>query len=283
LALANASDYLPLNMIDVNGVGLEAGPGVAGLGMPPVATQWIEGAGDGALYRGRRVLSRDIDIPIQIWAPDRAGLESWMSRLYMMLAEPCDVRWVLETGEYWSVRAAFTGDSGYTTGRDTNGDDYLKIIVTLRAGDPLWKYSKANHVAASIDLSRGLLDGNSLTKLRVAPSQLQAEVTAAVDGDAPTWPVWEITGPLNTLTVVASDTAWFEWGGTLAAGQTLTVDPFARTVVDGTGANRYGQLAAGPRFFPLAPGSNRVLLGGNAIDTGTSVVCRWWPRRWAVV
>jgi hypothetical protein len=283
LALANNADLLSLNMIDANGTGLEAGPGVAGLGMPPVATQWIEGAGDGSLYRGRRILPRDVDIPIQISAPDRAGLEGWLSRLYTMLAAPCEIRWVLDDGEYWAVRAAYTGDSGYATGADTNGDDFLKTVITLRAGDPLWKYSRAHHIEAQVDLSRGLLDGGSLAELRVSTSQLQAEVTVDNTGDAPTWPLWEVTGPAQTLTVVAGPDAWFEWGGTLTAGQRLVINAQARTVIDGTGANRYGELAAGPRFFHLPPGKSRILLGANSIDESTRVLCRWWPKRWGVV
>lgn len=283
LALASASDYLPLNMIDVSGAGLEAGPGASGLGMPPIATQWLEGAGDGSVYRGRRVLPRDVDIPIQIAAVDRVGLEGWLSRLYAMFAEPCEIRWVLDSGEYWGLHAAYTGDSGYATGTDTDGETYLKTVVTLRAGDPLWRYSQSSRVEAVIDTSRGLLDGGSLTQLRVAPAQLQAEITVNNTGDALTWPVWEITGPLNTLTIVLSDTAWFGWTGTLAAGETLTIDPHARTVVDGAGTNRYGELSAGPRFFPLPPGQSRILLGGNNIDATTRAVCRWWPRRWAVI
>ena len=66
LALENDTDALDLDYVFKYGRGIQALSGATGFGLPPVSIRWLEGAGDGALYRGRRVLPRDIDLPLLV-------------------------------------------------------------------------------------------------------------------------------------------------------------------------------------------------------------------------
>jgi hypothetical protein len=66
LQLSNESDTLDLDYVLKQGRGIQVLTGVTGLGLAAKQVQWLEGAGDGATYRGRRVLARDIDLPLLI-------------------------------------------------------------------------------------------------------------------------------------------------------------------------------------------------------------------------
>ncbi|MFC4336014.1 phage distal tail protein [Salininema proteolyticum] len=282
LMLVNDSDRLSLGGIASDGTGIEVGPGAGGLGLPPVATQWVEGAGDGALYRGRRILPRDIDLPLQILGQSPEDLRSWLRVLERMLAGPAELRWMLPSGEYWKVDVVHTGGGDWATGQDTTGRDWLHTMITLRAGEPYWTYSRTSHVVIKAMGGRGLL-GGSLVSLQVSSSQAQGEVALVNDGSAPSWPVWEVTGPASNLSVSLEGKTGFDWNGTLGEGERLVIDAKAKTVTDSSGASRYASMSFGPDLFSLPPGRSHITIGLDNVTTDSLVVCKWRKCAWSVL
>jgi hypothetical protein len=248
--------------------GVQATTGVAGLGLPQISTQWIEGAGDGALFRGQRVLPRDIDLPLYIAAPDREGLKKLVSRLALMLAGPCVLRLVEDDGSSWSTEVRRVGGGNYVYGADTNGERDLTTILTLRAGDPFWTYSQPSRkVIENSGSGRGLL--NSLAQMQVSSSQAIGSITLENLGDAPAWPLWEVTGPGSNFRATSADGQEFRWNGTLGTDEKLIIDTRTGTVKDGTGANRYAQMGPAPRLWSIPPGTTTAVAMLENTSAGT--------------
>jgi hypothetical protein len=283
LILLNTTDAINLDDIVNTGAGAQALSGATGLGFPEVSAQWIEGAGDGAVYRGSRLRSRDIDLPIHLLATDRAGLQALLGRLEMMLADECELRFV-DNDTYWSTGVAWQGGGAWTYGTDTIGGDDLTTVVTLRAGSPYWTYSHSSTQRISnAGGGRGLLNG-SLASLRVSPSQaIGTMLLENTRSTAPAYPVWTVQGPGTTFTAISPTRQQLRWTGRLDVSEILTLDARTGTVVDRTGANRYAELTVAPRFWPIPPGTSQATVSLDDATTASSITCTWQPRRRVVI
>jgi hypothetical protein len=281
LLLENALDKLSLSGVQDDGTGVQATTGVTGLGLPPVSVQWLEGAGDGAVYRRTRVTARDIDVPLDIVGRDRVHLKQILSRLAKMLAGPCTLRLIEDDGTDWSTEVVRIGGGEYTYGSDTTGLKDVQTVITLRAGDPYWTSSVS---------TTAQVGGNAVTpfvsnfmSMPVASSQAIGQITLENTGDAPAYPVWTVFGPGDNFKAVSptGETLW--WKGTLAAGETLVVDTRLGTVKDGTGANRYSLLNTAPRFWAIEPGTSTCDASFMNVTTASRITVSWKPRKWMVI
>lgn len=284
LQLESATDILDLDGVYRNGVGVQARSGVTGLGLPPKSIQWLEGAGDGAIARHRRVLPRDIDIPLYITGGSRDALKSWMSRLSRVLASSATLRVIEPDKSEWTTAVEHVGGGSFVYGVDTIGDDDLFTVITLRAGDPYFTSATPRQKSIeSRNAQRGLLVGG-LTKLGVATSQLIGTIDLDNDGDATAYPVWQVYGPGDHFVIQSPRGETLQWTGTLTAGQSLTVNTRAGTIVNGTGANEYAKLAPAPRFWAIPPGKTTCVASlQNGVPGQSRIVCSWQPRKWMVV
>lgn len=284
LVLLNGTDSLNLDDVLQKGSGAQALSGATGLGLPDVAAQWIEGAGDGAVYRGARLRSRDIDLPLHLLAADRPALQALLGRLEMLLADECELRFVEDDDTYWSTRVAWQGGGKWTYGTDTTGTRDLTTVITVRAGSPYWTYSQTSTQRVSnAGGGRGLLNG-SLASLRVSPSQaIGTMLLENTRSTAPAYPVWTVQGPGSTFTAISPTGQRLRWTGALDVGEALTLDTRLGTVIDGTGANRYAELAPAPRFWPIPPATSQATVSLDDATTASSITCTWQPRRRVVI
>ncbi|WP_263729955.1 phage tail family protein [Cellulomonas sp. SG140] len=143
MALESDNDSLDLDYVLKYGRGVQVLSGVTGLGLPPVEVRWLEGAGDGATFRGRRVLPRDIDLPLLILGRDRKDLRSLWSRLALMLDGKCKLRMIEDDGSSWWCNVYRVGGGTYTYGADTDGEREIRTVITLRAPNPFWVAEQA--------------------------------------------------------------------------------------------------------------------------------------------
>lgn len=282
LRLENSLDILSLNGIAETGTGIQVVSGLIGLGLPPVSVQWLEGAGDGATYRGKRVLPRDFDLPLDILGHDRDDLKRLLKRLTLMLANGCTLRVIEDNGTTWSTDVQRIGGGNYAYGTDTIGEKDLQMVLTLRAGDPYFTSSATTSQSIGGDTTTpGFLSG--LTSMQVASSQAIGDILLENTGDASAWPVWEVRGPGNNFRAISPSGAVLHWTGTLLTGETLIIDALRGSVVDGLGANRYADLAAAPRFWSIPPGITSAEASLLNVTAASKIVCTWRTRKWMVV
>jgi hypothetical protein len=280
LELSSSSDRLNLNGFETDGLGFQALAGATGLGLPQLAVQWLEGAGDGAAYRGRRVLPRDIDIPLDIVGRDRVHLSELVTRLARVLADESGLTltYVDNAGVRWSTSVAWVGGGEMDTGA---GSRDVQTVITLRAPSPYFLSESPQTVTIGGATAGAFL--SSMSSMPLASSQAIGTVQLSNEGDVAAYPVWEVTGPGDNFKAISPTGKTLHWTGTLTAGQKLIVDMGAGTVKDGTGANRYASLATAPQFWSVAPGTSTATASLLNITSASKVVCSWRPRKWVVI
>ncbi len=292
LRLESTTDSFDLDGVMGSGFGVVALEGASGVGLPVVSTQWVEGAGNGATYRGERVLPRDLDLPLLIVSPDRATMRGTMTRLARMLAGPMTFRFIDNDETSWTLDVRRAGGGQIVLGADTDRDlTRASTVVTLRAGDPFWTAGEAQRAVVAGISGRGLIkdpDGAgvgkaTLSALRLSSSQTIGQFSMVNDGDAPARPVWTITGPGSGLVITSSTGESFSWTGTLVSTDVLVIDT-ARATVTLNGVSAYAQLGPAPRLWQVPPGTTTANVTFNATNTATSrIVAEWRPRRWTVI
>lgn len=282
LLLENALDSLSLNGIEESGTGVQATTGLTGMGLPPVAVQWLEGAGDGAVYRRTRVIPRDIDIPLDIVAGTPAQLRLLISRLAKLFAGKCTLRFIEDDGTEWRTDVVRTGGFDIVYGTDTSGHKDLQTVVTVRSPDPYWTSAKSS-ISTITAAAPAASFVSSFGTMPVSPSQAIGSMTLENTGDATAYPVWTVFGPGDHFTAISPSGETLSWTGTLTSGQKLTIDTRYGTVVDDSGANRYANLAAAPRFWSLPPGTTTCTASLLNTTTSSKIVCSWQARKWMVI
>ncbi|AXQ61076.1 minor tail protein [Streptomyces phage Hank144] len=281
LLLTSGADTLNLNEIMDTGLGYQAKTGATGFGLPPVSVQWLEGAGDGAVFRRRRVLSRDIDIPLEILARDRQHLQAMLSRLALALAGQCTLTLLDDDGTRWTIDVYRVGGGEYAYGVDTIGEREFETVITFRSGDPYWTSSRAQTRSVGGTTAAPFL--SSLVSVQVSASQAIGEIQLDNSGDAEAYPIWEILGPGTNFEAVSPAGERLAWNGTLGVNDRLIIDSRKGTVVDQDGVNRYAELEEAPRFWTVKPGISTATAQLEGIDANSKIVCSWRPRKWMVV
>jgi Phage tail protein len=96
-------------------------------------------------------------------------------------------------------------------------------------------------------------------------------------GKKSTLPVWTITGPVTSPSILNSDTGeYLTFSGLyVAAGQTLTIDCDARSVMLQGTAPRRGFLVEGSTFFPIRKGPNPIVFQAQDYDPSVALICAW--------
>ncbi len=257
--------------------------GLSGFGLPPVDVQWTEGVTDGATLANVRVKPRDIDLPLAIFANDRADLKARLERLTPALTQEATLKLAdPATSETWSAAVIRIGGGDAALGIDTDAETYWQTVVTLRAGRPFWIRDSAEQFTITPGgAGRSLLP--RLANLRLSSSQALGTRDVTNPGNATAYPTWIINGPGTTFAAIDEDGNTLEWEGTLEEGDTLTIDTAEGTVTDQTGADRYDGITS-PTMWLLRPGLSTVTVAlDGAVAGQSSVVCTYRPRRWIVL
>ena len=93
-------------------------------------------------------------------------------------------------------------------------------------------------------------------------------------GDVAAFPVWTVEGPITNLSI-SDGSQSFSFSGTVAAGQTVTIDTEGSLVTDSGGVNVYASLAAAPKFFSLQPGLTTLTVSGIEATIATRITCTY--------
>jgi hypothetical protein len=112
---------------------------------------------------------------------------------------------------------------------------------------------------------------------------LGATNPVTIDGDVETYPVWSITGPLESVEVVDVGTGRsFLLTASIGAGNTWVVDTRRgqQAVYDQNGVRQRSALNAGAQLWPLQPGLSQIQTVVTGASSGAMVTGRaqrlWW-------
>lgn len=278
--------------LDLQSPEFAAVQGGSGFGSPKRQVRWFEGAGDGARYRGVRILRRSLVLPTLVRASADETLDDLMSRMMRVL----DPRWaparltLQDSTDAWWVDVVCSDGGDWVDGKDSDGSSWIATTLTLDAGDPYWTRQEAAVQPISPGgIGRGLLGtGRSLSQLRLSSSQAIGTVTLENPGDADAAPVVTINGPATSLLSANDLGETLTWAAVLTEGQSRVIDHRAGTVVDPAhlgdpdGGNRYNELGAAPRFWRIPPGLTVARFELQGATAASGIRIEWQPRRWVV-
>ncbi|CAB4152403.1 Siphovirus-type tail component [uncultured Caudovirales phage] len=253
--------------------------GVLGFGVPPVEVRISASASDGGVWRSTKRGIRDVDLPITILGSDRADLEDKLRRLANLVQDtngPTKIVASYGDGTSFQIFAHYVGGADAAYGDDANGV-MANWVLSFQAPQPFWESVTAtNYVLQQTGGGRGLLP--QLTKLKLAGQYGFGDVTLTNPGDVPAYPVWAIKGPCTSATF-SSNGVGFTYSATILSTDTITIDTAAGTVKDQAGVNRYANLAAAPKLFPIQPGTQTVTVSAPGATSATQVLGNIKPRR----
>lgn len=271
--------------------------GMSGFDAPPVEIFWDELSGlDGGLYRDSRVVSRELFIPLALWATSRPNFLALKRDLLARFSPARGLGRILMTeGDNTSryIDCRYTGGAEGSYSEDEAGFFWQKFGLTFRALDPFWYDStpqQVNWTAESAELKSFFGDGvEPFFGIRLNPSRSINGVTPVTSlGDYATWPTWSITGPVEgvTVAVTGASTGSFQLNVSLGTGEVLYVDtrPSKRRILKLdtppvlTGQNFWSVLEPGHSFWPLEPGLNEITLTAGSVGPGTAISMNYRPR-----
>lgn len=260
LLLESDTDVIDLDGQAGVGYGFQSHSGALGLGMPSADVRWFEGAGHGAVYRGRRVRSRSIEIPVScITRGSDQTLQQYLDRLAVMLSRPCRLVRVDDEGERWWCEVAHVGGADYVTGTDTNGETEWYGTLQFTAGDPTWRRWRPDIVTVSPEPAAGEV-GYGVVPLYNT-------------GSADTYPQLEVQGPGKNLVIRNEEGLGITYTADIPSDATLLIDMELGQVRErgSTGPFAlYRNLADGPTLIPLKPGLNKWTITMDNRATGTT-------------
>lgn len=266
--------------------GLRIGSKSRGFGLPPVGTQWFEGAGDGASYRGARVLPRTLELEVKSYAAGRQQVWEAMSLLARVLDPHAVVAprlTIALDGDEWFVDVRRTGGGDWEQGADTDGSTFVRTIISLQAGDPYWqRVDEESKPIVLGGLGRGLLQGDtSLSEMRVSTTAAFGSVTFSNSGDVAAAARWKVEAPFSGFELIspAGESLLFE---NAKASGWIEVDMRLGTIVDETGANVYDGLGPTPVFWSIPRGESTAEVLVPGATSASRITAIWAPRKWLV-
>lgn len=252
-----------------DGFGYQSHAGALGLGLPDADVQWFEGAGGGAVYRGRRVSRREIDLPVSIKVGTKADLIARLDRLTMALSQPCRLVRVDDDGYRWVLEVVHAGGGDYSTGIDTDGETEMHLTLQLHSGWTAWRRDEP--------------ESYTLTPEPQGLEVPYGDIQVVNPGSAEAYPTYRVQGPGVNFKVTAPDGRGFTFAGILLNEDSVLEIDTARGTVEVDGNNAYNLLAPGPHFPTIPPGVStlKIEMTGTATGAGGSVLVKvgTTPRR----
>lgn len=292
---------------DISGdtTGVIVQPGLRGFDSPAISLVMDEmPAQDGSVFRSKRSPTRELMIPLFLWAPTRADYLSLRRQLINQMSPDDGIGTLrvyepsLESTRY--IRCYLSsGMEGDDTASLTNGYTYGSYGVILHAPDPYFYGPTINErielsTVTPINFYTGKNRGDPTEStgpfmvpgLHLSSSYIPAgNRTINIDGAVEAWPIWTVT--------TASANSFTLWNKTTdklltlnhvfpAGGDTVTIDsrPGFKTVTSALNGNVYSELAANPSFWSLKAGDNEVEVDLASSGTGVSgvVTLQYDPR-----
>ena len=256
--------------VTLDGVGSEftLKPGMTGTGLAPREHTFSELARGGSVRRNSRPTNLEPLIPFDVFhgygEDSYAKLEDSRRRLESLCDDLVEIR--LETKD--GFRSAF----GYY--KEGLGGDFAKasvnnyrmnLALAFECPDPWW-YGQERVLTQKVDAGRKpfltSLGGSAtipFLPVVLADSTVDGAYELDIQGDAETWPIWEVTGPGEDLLIeqVSTGERVFIEG---EFGETVTIDAKLGDIYSDTftQGELWDRTSLDSVLFPLKPGKNRV-------------------------
>lgn len=233
--------------------------GSTGLGLAPIAHNLTERIGaSGSIHRGVRYEARELFIPLLIYKETYAEATEVRRKLYRFLAPhlgPVEVRVAdpatdTSRGIFGYLKDGLSGDFG--SGFHGN---WQTLGLTFICPDPWWLGEPR---MLSFKVNPGTKPFLSRTvpffPVILAQSTIKGEFSLEIQGDDPVFPVWEVLGAGQDLTLSNSKGESFTVLHTLREGESLSIDTERKTLTP----DLWEKVPLTSQMFRLEPGFNTL-------------------------
>ena len=254
-----------------------------GNGLPDIrSSEELKSQEDGGIPTGYRYSSRTFG-----WSGDVANtsLATYMATRNSLFAalnlqnqpiEGLTMTFNLSTGDIWTLREVRIVDANFDLREGEVSRTWNSYQVTFRATMPFYEGDETTGTQQVTDIDRGTVVPSPVP----SPLTGTAVVTSGTDpllltnaGTANAYPVFTITGPGTTFTILNSTTGKsITISETLIAGESIVIDMWEKTIMKGT-QSLIGLMS--DYLFPLIPGTNQLsfsVASGNTTDTQLQTV-----------
>ncbi|WP_430376689.1 phage distal tail protein [Streptomyces sp. B1-3] len=256
-------------------------PGIRGLDMPGYdfytdASPQI----DGNALRGVRAQPREVFLPVAFFDTSRAGFVA-RKRSFLKTLNPYLGPGVLTLteadGSFRTIEAYYASGAEGDFGETVSGLHWQVVGLTFSCPSPYW-------LGQSVHLDYGAgATGNffPVLPLAVRDSQVLGDTVIDNPGDATSFPVWTIHGPMTSAVISNSTTGLsFSVTASLGSSDVLVVDTRERVqtaLLNGTD-DWWPHLDRDSDLWGLMPGENDVSLALVGTDSDTVVQLDYQPR-----
>ena len=249
--------------------GVRLGQGVRGLNMPPQQRYSDKSPGvDGSRNRGFRVDERPVFWPMRVYTPTQRS-QAWLdydSAFWNTMHPEYLGTWrvVQPGGRSRTLRVRFESDNDHTFTTDPALLGWVRYGIDLIAEQPYWLGEPITRgFAAPADVPFFPEDNGDFV-LQISPGSTLAEFSTDNPGQVPAYPVYNILGPTDSVTINGTEIPF-----PISAGKAIIIDtdPSQQTALDAvvtigadgkpvytlTGVERTADLGA-VNFAPVQPG-----------------------------
>lgn len=253
--------------------------GIAGFSIPTAEVRIDQSASDGGVFRNARRAVRTVDIPITVVGDSRHFVEDALRRLSRLLrAGSVTVVALYEDGDLWELTGYYVGGAEGSRG-DEETDLFANWVLSLQCPDPFWKSQTTEQIILTNSGFAGRSLIPDLAELRVSSSNVIGNATINNTGDVEALPIVTFNGDIDTLEITTSDGRGWTFEETITDTETIVVDSAKGTVVDATGANHYGSLAASPKMLRFPAGLSDLSVVATGATTDTVITIAWQIRK----
>lgn len=254
-----------------------------GNGLPDIrSSEELKSQEDGGIPTGYRYSSRTFG-----WSGDVANtsLATYMATRNSLFAalnmqnqpvEGLTMTFNLSTGDIWTLREVRLMDANFDLREGEVSRTWNSYQVTFKATMPFYEGTETTGTQQVTNIDRGTVVPSPVP----SPLTGTAVVTSSTDpllltnsGTANAFPIFTITGPGTTFTILNSTTGGsITINTTLVAGESIVIDTWNKTIMKGT-ESLIGLMSG--YFFPLVPGTNQLsfsVTSGNTSDTQLQTV-----------
>lgn len=199
--------------------------GARGLNMPSLTDYTSESpAVDGTRFRGSRTNQREVFWPLLVYGD--AGSQAWVEydRAFWNTLRPgMSGVWTVThpNGETRSLRCRFKDDGGQSYDVDPSLVGWAAYGITLVADQPYWEGPAVTRTWKPSAPTPFL--GTGGPPFTISPGSSLGKATMNNPGDVDAYPLWVLTGPIDSASVGMSGKVT-EYQAGIAAGKTVVID-----------------------------------------------------------
>lgn len=239
--------------------------GAEGLGWGPFELTTSALSGGGSVLRHSRPTEAEVMLPVLLAATDFYVRREWRRTLERLCAGEVEIRVSHPDGWARSRKGYLKEGLEGSYGAGEDASDGQTLVLSFLCTDPWW-YGNEKGFVQKVDAGRKpfitSFDGAATIPffpVVLASSTVAGAYQLEVSGDAPAWPVWEISGPGEDLLIENTDTGEqiFIEG---EFGEVVTIDTKAGDIYSEsfTQGELWDRTSLDSVLFPLQSGNNSI-------------------------